>query len=189
MSDLQIKSIIERILRLHQEEDDLKADRREVYAEAKANGYDKTALGAAVSIIRKREKDAAGFEERNAIVDLYLSAFDGSSHVRAYARTREAEQNTSLGPLPAAQSEGAAGAIPEEAAPASAPEERSATHAQGAEFVTQAGAASGEGNARSLNAASAADERKPIGMKTSKPYDPGPIPAFLDRRQQPRPGA
>jgi uncharacterized protein (UPF0335 family) len=92
MSDLQLKSIIERILRLHAEEDEIKADRREIYAEAKSNGYDKTALGAAVSIIRKREKDAAGFEERNAIVDLYLSAFDGSSHVHAPARTREAAE-------------------------------------------------------------------------------------------------
>ncbi|RYF25250.1 MAG: DUF2312 domain-containing protein, partial [Comamonadaceae bacterium] len=95
MSDLQLKSIIERILRLHQEEDEIKADRREIYAEAKANGYDKTALGAAVSIIRKREKDAAGFEERNAIVDLYLSAFDGSSHVHAPARTRGAAEPSS----------------------------------------------------------------------------------------------
>lgn len=187
MSDLQLKTIIERILRLHAEEDEIKADRREVYAEAKSHGYDKTALGAAVSIIRKREKDAAGFEERNAIVDLYLSTFDGSSHVRAYARTREAEQNTSLGSLSAAQNEGAAGANPEQAAPDSATEGRSATPAQGAAFVTHAGA--GEGGPAPAEPASAADAHKPIELKTSKPYDPGPIPAFLDRRQQPRSNA
>lgn len=89
MSDDQVRSFIERILRLHAEEDEIKADRREVYAEAKANGYDKTALGAAIAIIRKREKDPDGFEERSTIVDLYLAAFDRASHVHAHARTRE----------------------------------------------------------------------------------------------------
>ncbi len=188
MSDLQLKSIIERILRLHQEEDELKADRREVYAEAKSHGYDKTALGAAVSIIRKREKDAAGFEERTAIVDLYLSAFDGSSHVRAYAHTREAEPNTSPEPLTAAQSEGAAGASPDQAAHKRAVGGgMHVSAAQCAEFVTPAGA--GEGSPVPADPAPAADAPKPIPINASAPYDPGPIPAFLDRRQQPRPDA
>ena len=83
------RSIMQRILRLQEEVDALKADIREVYAEAKAHGYDKAAMGDAIRIIRKREKDAAGFEERSAIVDLYLAAFDQSSHVHAGARTRE----------------------------------------------------------------------------------------------------
>jgi uncharacterized protein (UPF0335 family) len=190
MSDLQLKTIIERILRLHQEEDELKADRREVYAEAKANGYDKTALGAAVSIIRKREKDAAGFEERNAIVDLYLSAFDGSSHVRAYAHTREAEPDASPDLSPAVQNEGAAGESPEQEAPERADGGAVAVHsAQGAAFVTQPGA--GEGGLGAVpgerNPAPAADVRQAAKPKPA-PIDLT-IPAFLDRRAQPRPGA
>lgn len=77
MSDLQVKSLIERILRLHAEEEELRADRREVYAEAKANGYDKTALGAAVAAIRKREKLGENVvAERETIADLYLAAYD-----------------------------------------------------------------------------------------------------------------
>lgn len=56
MTEPQVKSIIERILRLHAESDELAAGIREVYGEAKANGYDKTALGAAVRAIRQRDK-------------------------------------------------------------------------------------------------------------------------------------
>lgn len=77
MSDQQVKSIIERILRLHAEEESFRTDRREVYAEAKANGYDKTALGAAVAAIRKREKLGENVvAERETIADLYLAAYD-----------------------------------------------------------------------------------------------------------------
>lgn len=87
MSDHQIKSIIERILRLHAEEEELRADRREIYAEAKANGYDKTALGAAVAAIRKREKLGENVvAERETIADLYLAAYDaprGHTHEAA----------------------------------------------------------------------------------------------------------
>lgn len=83
----QIKSIIERILRLHEEEDALKADRRDVYAEAKGHGFDKTALGAAVSAIRKREKLGENvIAERETIVDLYVSAYDGTAPSHTHAR-------------------------------------------------------------------------------------------------------
>lgn len=77
MNEPQVKSLIERILRLHAEEEELRADRRDVYAEAKANGYDKTALGAAVAAIRKREKlGESVVAERETIADLYLAAYD-----------------------------------------------------------------------------------------------------------------
>ena len=46
----QIKSIIERILRLKEEQDALASDIRDVYAEAKSNGHNKTALGQAVAL-------------------------------------------------------------------------------------------------------------------------------------------
>jgi len=85
MSDQQVKSIIERILRLHAEEDERKADRREVYAEAKLAGYDKTALGSAVATIRKREKLGENvIAERESIVDLYVAAYDGPSRAHAH---------------------------------------------------------------------------------------------------------
>lgn len=90
MSDLQVKSLIERILKLHAEEAEIASDRREVYAEAKSAGFDKSALGEAVRIIRRREKDAAAFDERTAIVDLYLTAFDGPSRTHVHVPAREA---------------------------------------------------------------------------------------------------
>lgn len=78
MSNPQVKSIIERILRLKEEQDALAEDIREVYAEAKSNGFDKTALGQVVSAIRKRAKDPAQFEEMATIARLYLEAYDGT---------------------------------------------------------------------------------------------------------------
>lgn len=79
MSDAQIKSIIERILRLKEQQDEIGADIREVYAEAKSNGFDKTALGQAVSLIRKRDKKGRDeFDEQQTIVDLYIAAYDGT---------------------------------------------------------------------------------------------------------------
>lgn len=86
----QLKSIIERILRLHAEEDEIKSDRREVYGEAKANGYDKTALGAAVALIRKRDRlGEDAIAERETIVGLYLDAYDNAPRAHTHTRARD----------------------------------------------------------------------------------------------------
>lgn len=84
MSDGQLKSIMQRIIALHEAEDEIKADRRDIYAEAKSAGYDKTALGVAVRTIRNREKnETPEAQERAAIVDIYLAEYD-RPHVRAH---------------------------------------------------------------------------------------------------------
>lgn len=89
-ADAQLKSIIERILRLHAEADELKADIREVYGEAKANGYDKTALGAAVALIRKRDRlGEDAIAERETIVGLYLDAYDNAPRAHTHTRARD----------------------------------------------------------------------------------------------------
>lgn len=95
----EIKQFIDRILRLKDEQDTLGEDIREVYAEAKGRGYDKTALGAVVALIRKREKIGSdAFNEKDQMVNLYLSAYEGpaqvlvevmASHTPAPARARE----------------------------------------------------------------------------------------------------
>lgn len=77
------KSRMERILRLQEDIDDIKRDIRDIYAEEKTAGGDKTAMGAAIAIIRKRAKDATAYQEREALVDVYLAAFDGPSHTHA----------------------------------------------------------------------------------------------------------
>lgn len=73
----QLRSIIDRILRLKDEQDAIGEDVKEIYAEAKSNGYDKTGLGNAVTLIRKRRKDPAAFAERESITELYLATYDG----------------------------------------------------------------------------------------------------------------
>lgn len=89
MSD-PVVSLIERILRTHADEDDIKSDRKEIYAEAASHGFDKAALGLAVRTIRARAKaEAPAAVERQSIADLYLEAFD-ASHVHVRARAEEA---------------------------------------------------------------------------------------------------
>lgn len=83
MSGDSAKARMGRILRLHEEIDAIKADIKDIYAEEKADGGDKTAMGAAISIIRKREKDATAFDEQQGIVDVYLSAYLGTGTVVA----------------------------------------------------------------------------------------------------------
>ena len=75
----QVRTIIDRILRLKEEQDQLGEDIREIYAEAKGNGFDKTALGQVVALLRKREKQgAAKVEEQSAIIETYLAAYAGT---------------------------------------------------------------------------------------------------------------
>ena len=67
----QIKSIIERVERLEQEKAEVAEQIKEVFAEAKGNGFDVTVLR---KVIRLRKKDRAKRQEEEAITDLYLSA-------------------------------------------------------------------------------------------------------------------
>ena len=67
----QLRSIVERIERLSEEKDAIAEDIREVYAEAKANGYSVPAIRAVVKI---RKQDQAEREEQEALLDVYLSA-------------------------------------------------------------------------------------------------------------------
>ena len=85
------KSRMERILRLHEEIDAIKADIREIYAEEKRDGGDKTAMGAAISTIRKRARDKDAFDEREALTDVYLNAYFGASHTHAREDNQAAE--------------------------------------------------------------------------------------------------
>jgi uncharacterized protein (UPF0335 family) len=67
----QLRSIIERIERLEEERTALTADIREVYAEAKGNGFDTKILR---QVVRLRKLDRADRQEQEAILDLYMSA-------------------------------------------------------------------------------------------------------------------
>ena len=67
----QLKAIIERIERLEEEKKALADDIRDVYAEAKANGFDTKVLRRVVSL---RKQDVSERKEQEEILDLYLSA-------------------------------------------------------------------------------------------------------------------
>ncbi len=67
----QLKSIVERIERLEEEKKTIADDIKEVYAEAKGNGYDVKVLRKVVAL-RKRDLDER--KEEEAILDLYLHA-------------------------------------------------------------------------------------------------------------------
>ena len=67
----QLKSIVERVERLEEEKKAVAEQIREVYAEAKANGFDTRTLRKVVSL-RKRSTEER--QEEEALLDLYLSA-------------------------------------------------------------------------------------------------------------------
>jgi len=67
----QLKSVVERIERLEEEKKAIADDIRDIYAEAKANGFDTKVLRQVVSL---RKKDLTERQEQDAIRDLYLQA-------------------------------------------------------------------------------------------------------------------
>jgi uncharacterized protein (UPF0335 family) len=67
----QLRSIIERIERLEDEKADLAEDIKEVYAEAKGNGYCVKALR---TIVRMRKQDDQERAEEESILATYLHA-------------------------------------------------------------------------------------------------------------------
>jgi uncharacterized protein (UPF0335 family) len=67
----QLKSVVERIERLEEEKQALSDDIKEVYAEAKANGFDTKVLR---QVVRLRKQDSAERQEHEAILELYLNA-------------------------------------------------------------------------------------------------------------------
>ena len=84
----QLRAFVERIIRLREEAAAIKADIREIYAEAKANGFDKTALGQLVSYVEKRAANPDKVAERSALFDLYLDAYDAGTGI-ALTHTHE----------------------------------------------------------------------------------------------------
>ncbi|TBW40800.1 DUF2312 domain-containing protein [Siculibacillus lacustris] len=67
----QLKAFVERIERLEEEKKTISDDIKDVYAEAKGNGYDVKILR---QVIRIRKQDRTEREEMEAILDLYLAA-------------------------------------------------------------------------------------------------------------------
>lgn len=75
----QLRSFVERIERLEEEKKTIADDIKDVYAEAKGNGFDTKVLRRVISL---RKQDQNERQEMEAILDLYLQALgmapDGS---------------------------------------------------------------------------------------------------------------
>lgn len=67
----RLRTIIERLERLEEDKAAVLADMKEVFAEAKGEGYDVKILR---KVIRIRKQDKAKRQEEDSILDLYLSA-------------------------------------------------------------------------------------------------------------------
>jgi uncharacterized protein (UPF0335 family) len=67
----QLKAIIERIERLEEEKKTISDDIRDVYAEAKGNGFDVKALR---TIVRLRKQDEGERQEQETILETYMQA-------------------------------------------------------------------------------------------------------------------
>ena len=67
----QLRTIVERIERLEEEKKEVAEQIKEVYAEAKANGFDAKTLRRIVSLRKKPNEER---EEEEALLDLYLNA-------------------------------------------------------------------------------------------------------------------
>lgn len=69
----QLRSYIERIERLEEEKATLAADIREVYAEAKGNGFDTKIMR---QVIKLRKLEPNDRNEQDALLELYRKALD-----------------------------------------------------------------------------------------------------------------
>lgn len=67
----RLRSFIERVERLEEEKAVIAEDMKEVYSEAKGEGYDTKTLR---QVVRIRKMDRADRQEQEALLDLYLSA-------------------------------------------------------------------------------------------------------------------
>jgi uncharacterized protein (UPF0335 family) len=67
----QLRSVVERIERLEEEKKTIADDIKDVFAEAKGNGFDTKTLR---TVVRMRKIEASERQEQEAMLDLYLSA-------------------------------------------------------------------------------------------------------------------
>jgi uncharacterized protein (UPF0335 family) len=67
----QLKAIVERVERLEEEKKAIADDIRDVYAEAKGNGFDIKALR---TVVRLRKQDINERKEQEAVLETYLHA-------------------------------------------------------------------------------------------------------------------
>ena len=71
----QLRTIVERIEHIEQEISELNESKREIFQEAKSNGFDPKVLR---EIVRLRKQDQKEREEHESLLELYLKAINGA---------------------------------------------------------------------------------------------------------------
>lgn len=69
----RLRTLVSRIERLEEDKSNVATDIREVYAEAKANGFDPKIMR---KIVQIRKKDSNKLEEEETLLDLYKAVFN-----------------------------------------------------------------------------------------------------------------
>jgi uncharacterized protein (UPF0335 family) len=73
----QLRTIVERLERVDEEIKELNEAKKEIYLEAKGNGFDVKILR---EVIRVRKQDQKEREAHETLLDLYLHALKGARH-------------------------------------------------------------------------------------------------------------
>ena len=71
----RLRSFVERIEHLEEEIKQLTDDKKDIYAEAKGDGFDVKILK---EVIRLRKQDQKERDERDSLLDVYLTALEGA---------------------------------------------------------------------------------------------------------------
>jgi len=74
----QLRTIVERIEHIEEEIKELNEAKREIFAEAKSNGFDVKVLR---QVIRIRKKDKQERDEQETLLDLYMQAIETAKPV------------------------------------------------------------------------------------------------------------
>lgn len=173
MSDTRLKSIYSRWLRLEEAKQEISDDLKELFKEAKGDGYDGKAIRAAFRKVAKLEGDKAEeIREQDALVDLYIDALtrdarEADSYAEATGREPTVREIERVQPETANQSQAKAsednGRISGGAAPVTGEVSR---------------LASGRTDA-------ATSEAKDVTAGETALYSDEGIPAFLKRDRKP----
>ena len=71
----RLRSLVERIERLEEEIKQLNGDKKDIFSEAKSEGFDVKILR---EVIRLRKQDERERSERESLLDVYLHALSGA---------------------------------------------------------------------------------------------------------------
>ena len=74
----QLRAFVERIERVEEEIKSLTQDKKDIYAEAKGEGFDVKILK---EVVRLRKQDQKERDERDSLLDLYLHALETATPI------------------------------------------------------------------------------------------------------------